>query len=96
MNVGAEDREDRASESFLVLSPSCCMDPLLLECLSWGLTAKTLEANPGRGLDTRRVWTMKKSVRKDVEHECETLNLHSPPALRPACFRARKGERLGA
>lgn len=39
---------------------------------------------------------MKKSVRKDVEHECETLNLHSPPALRPACFRARKGERLGA
>lgn len=47
VNVGAEDREDQASESFLVLSPSCCMDPLLLQCLSWGLTAETLEANPG-------------------------------------------------
>lgn len=68
MDVRAEDREDGALESFIVPFPSCCIDPMLLEGLSWGLTAKTLETNPGKGPDTQRVWTMKKSVRKDLEH----------------------------
>lgn len=59
MDIRAEDREDGASESFLVPSLSCCTDPMQLEGLSWGLTAETLEANPGRGPDTRRDWTTK-------------------------------------
>lgn len=65
----------RSIRDFLVPCTSCmsslphCTGLVLLECLSRGLIAKILETN-------RRGWPMKNSVRKNMEHECETLHLH--------------------